>query len=98
MSSEVKQTAVSASNQDLQATQQIIRLFEVAKNEAEESIDRLPGIFLVVNRRGFILRANDYYAEMLKTTVEDALFANLKDIFAFSTYIFSLSLNCDRLK
>jgi signal transduction histidine kinase len=70
------------SNQDLQATQQIIRLFELGKNEAEQTIDRLPGIYLVINREGVVLRSNDYYSYLSGLDSEEALFTNLSEIFA----------------
>lgn len=70
------------SNQDLQATQQIIRLFELGKNEAEQTIDRLPGIYLVINRQGVVLRSNDFYAYLRQIDPEQTIFTNLSELFA----------------
>lgn len=68
-------------NRDLQATQQIIHLFELGKDEAEQSLDRLPGFYLVINRDGVVLRSNSEYARFAGHSEESVLFTTLKEIF-----------------
>ncbi len=45
-------------NQDVQASHKILSLLEKANAQAEEIIDRLPGIFLIFNEQYEILRGN----------------------------------------
>ena len=70
-----------AISKDLQTTQVIIGLFEKSKERCEDSIENLPGIFCVVNRRGTILKGNLALASVMDVLIEDLLGKDLTENF-----------------
>lgn len=66
-------------NKDLQASYQIIQLIERSKNNSELVIERLPDVFLVLDRRGRIFKANEEACRFLGLSSEQALGFSFKD-------------------
>lgn len=60
-------------NQDIQASHKILDLLERANAQSEAIIDGLPGVFLILNERGEILRGNTEAARVLGLDPEDLL-------------------------
>lgn len=60
-------------NHDLQASHQLLTLLEVSKSKLEQALDRFPGIFLVLDRSGRILKCNIEASKALGLDPEDAI-------------------------
>lgn len=58
-------------NLDLQASHKMLKLLDEANANSESVIDRIPGIFLVVNEDHEVLRANDGFLEILGLDRDD---------------------------
>ncbi len=76
----------SGQSKDLRVAQEVIRLVENAKHETELTIDGLPGVFVVINRDGFILRSDRFFESIRGMNAEEVLFSNLCDIFEPETW------------
>ena len=66
---------------DLQATQQIINLFESSKTYAEDALETLPGIYAVMDAGGSILKGNKTLASLYKVDHEKLLGRQFSDLF-----------------
>ena len=58
---------------DAQATFEILRFLETSKSQSEFILDSLPGLFLITDSRGLILRGNRHAAELLKVNFENLI-------------------------
>lgn len=67
--------------EELVATHQIISLFERSKSMSDEILDSLSGIFVNIDARGRILRANRTLAESLGLKFEDCLGSDFSKLF-----------------
>lgn len=68
-------------NQDLQATHQILSMFEAAKSAQDRSIDVFPGVFAFVDSQGTVLKANANLTRILNVSSEEALGLSLSRFF-----------------
>lgn len=68
-------------SQDIQASYQIIQLIEKSKNNSELIIDTLPDIFLVIDEKGKIFKANQEACKFLSLDPEQALGYSLASSF-----------------
>ena len=78
-------------NQEVQASHKILTLLEKANSQTEAIIDNLPGMFIVLNTKFEVLRANLEALHELGDTSELGLRTSLSDL--FSTEIFGISKN-----
>lgn len=53
-----------SANQMVKATEEILRILENSKNESELAMDRFPGIFLVTDQSGKIIRKNNSFLKL----------------------------------
>ena len=58
-------------SKDLLATHQIVSLLEKSKTVTDKILDQLPGLFLTIDARGLILRANVEASSILESSHED---------------------------
>ena len=73
-------------NQDIQASHKILMLMEEANCYSETIIDRLPGIFLIVNERYEILRSNIEFADTFGLDYSNILRLNFAQLFKQETW------------
>lgn len=71
-----------SSNQDLQATHQIVSILERSKAESDRVLDALPGVFAIVDGAGLIYRGNALLAKIKNSSIEDLLGRNLSNLFS----------------
>ena len=67
-------------NQDLQATYQILKIFEVAKAHGDQILDHIPGIYAVFSENGEIHRGNLQMSRELGVDFETLHLHDLKDL------------------
>ena len=60
-------------NQNIQASHKILEMLEEANENSDQIIDLLPGIFIVLNEHGEILRTNIEFANIFNIAHESAL-------------------------
>jgi diguanylate cyclase (GGDEF)-like protein/PAS domain S-box-containing protein len=72
-------------NQDIQASHKILDLLERANAQSEAIIDGLPGVFLILNEHGEILRGNIEAARILGIDPEDLLRTECSRLFKQET-------------
>ncbi len=60
-------------NIDLRATVEIIRFLEISKSQSEIILDSLPGLFLIIDVDGIIIRGNRNLAEYLSLDFENLI-------------------------
>lgn len=60
-------------NIDLHATVEIIQFLEVSKSQSEVILDSLPGLFLIIDANGIIIRGNRHLAEYLFVDFENLI-------------------------
>lgn len=60
-------------NIDLSATVEIIRFLEVSKSQSEIILDSLPGLFLIIDVNGMIIRGNRNLAEFFSEDFENLI-------------------------
>ena len=58
------------SNRDLQINHKIVRFLEEAKAQSEIILDRLPGLFAIIDANGVVYRGNRKLAEYLNVEFE----------------------------
>jgi two-component system, cell cycle response regulator len=73
-------------NQDIQASHKILKLLEEANSYSESIIDRLPGIFLIVNERYEIIRSNIEFADTFGLDYSKILRLNFAQLFRQETW------------
>src|SRR2546430_1378892 len=66
----------------IQATQYIISLLESSKWHTEEALDNLPGIYVIIDGQGQILKGNKGLAGIFDLNHENLLGLNLSQIFS----------------
>ena len=69
------------SNLDLQASHKMLMMFEEANANTEMVIDQFPGIFLILNAKHEILRANREFVTLFDTDVERIFRRSLASFF-----------------
>ncbi len=52
-----------------QATEEILLILEKSKKESDKSIDRLPGIYIVMDEEGHIFRANENFLSLINKKI-----------------------------
>lgn len=67
-------------SQDLRAAYRILSLLEKSKSLSDRIFDALPGVYLVVDARGDILRANQGAARLLDVDIEDVPGRNVRSL------------------
>ncbi len=67
-------------NQDLQATHQILKIFEVAKAHGDQILDHIPGIYVVFSPNGEIHRGNIQLANELSVDFETLHMHDLSEL------------------
>lgn len=67
---------------DLQATQQIISLFEVSKDQCEIELEMLPGIYCVIDENGTIYKGNKTLSQHMGCSSEGLLNASFRPFFS----------------
>lgn len=72
---------MSTINSDIQASHQLIALLENSKEHAEGFLDQLPGVFLIMDSRGRIMRGNSELARLLACELEDLIDQNFSSLF-----------------
>lgn len=72
-------------NQDIQASHKILELLERANAQSEAIVDGLPGVFLILNESGQILRGNLEAARALGIDAEDLLRSDCARLFKRET-------------
>lgn len=72
---------MSLSSIDIQATYQIINIFENSKFHADSILDTIPHFFAVINEDGRILRGNEEVAKLLGVDLEGLIYKNIHEIF-----------------
>lgn len=60
-------------NIDLHATVEIIRFLEISKSQSEIILDSLPGLFLIIDVNGIVIRGNRNLAEFLNVDFENII-------------------------
>ena len=60
-------------NLDLQASHKMLMMFEEANSNTEMVIDQFPGIFIILNDRHEILRANQEFVSLFKLVPDQLL-------------------------
>jgi signal transduction histidine kinase len=70
-----------STNQDLQATHKILQFIETSKQQGENILDQIPGVFAVVDVNGDILRSNALLAEYMNLDEEDLLYESFSKVF-----------------
>ena len=73
-------------NQDIQASHKILDLLERANVQSEAIVDGLPGIFLILNDKGQILRGNTEAARVLGIDPEDLLRTECSRLFKLEAW------------
>jgi len=73
---------MSGVNSDIQASHQLISLLERSKDLSDEFMDDLPGLFLIIDESGRVLRGNRRTAELIGCRLESLLDQKLKDYFS----------------
>ncbi|MCG8610724.1 MAG: GGDEF domain-containing protein [Pseudomonadales bacterium] len=71
---------MSKLNQDIQASHKILSLLEKANDHAEHIIDMLPGVFLIINEHGDILRGNLESTKVFDLSYEALLRTNVSEL------------------
>ena len=59
-----------SNNQMVKATEEILRILENSKNESELAMDRFPGVFLVTDQEGKIIRKNNAFLRLFPEAKE----------------------------
>ncbi|MFE8071140.1 GGDEF domain-containing protein [Marinobacteraceae bacterium S3BR75-40.1] len=73
-------------NQDIQASHKILDLLENANAQSEAIIDGLPGVFMILNEQGEILRGNTEAARVLDVDPEDLLRTECSRLFKLEAW------------
>jgi PAS domain S-box-containing protein len=69
-------------NQDLQATHEILALFEKSKSISDQMVDHLHGVFVNIDKEGNILRANRAFSKHFGLSHEDVLNLSISKLFS----------------
>lgn len=72
----------SSSSAEIQATHQIIQIFERSKMQVDDDLDSLPGIYAIVNLDGQIYKGNKLLGSLFETDHEYLIERNISDLFA----------------
>lgn len=70
----------------VRATHQIIQVLEDATDMMESIIDQLPGLFVIINKEGAILRGNKTCSQIFGLHQEKLLHRNFSDLFSKETW------------
>lgn len=70
------------SQTELQATQQIINVFEHSKEQCEIELEALPGIYAIVDASGAIYKGNVNFAKLMSINLESLLHVNINTLFS----------------
>lgn len=71
---------------DIQATHQVIQLFENSKMKVDDDLDSLPGIYTVIDSNGQIYRGNKTLGKLFETDCENLLGLNIAKLFSGSDW------------
>lgn len=71
-----------STNKDLQATHEIIQLFETSKASLENILDQLPDLFSMIDSAGVILKGNQALAHCLGVDIELTLGLSVRALFS----------------
>lgn len=67
---------------DLQATHEILSLFEKSKSISDQMIDNFRGIFVNIDEKGRVLRGNKGFAKLFGFSHEDSLNMSMSQLFS----------------
>ncbi len=74
------------SNQDLQASHEILKLFEIAKSHSDQILDHSAGIYAVINASGEIHRGNIQLAKLLNVHFETLHLHDLQELMSLEQW------------
>ena len=72
---------MSEINKDLQATHKILTIVEQSKSHNDELLDKLPGIFAIIDDESKVLRGNLLLSTIFKCDLEEVIERNFSSIF-----------------
>tara|TARA_Y100001954_G_scaffold238327_1_gene305448 strand:- start:8105 stop:10702 length:2598 start_codon:yes stop_codon:yes gene_type:complete len=73
---------MSEINKDLQATHKILTIVEQSKSHNDELLDKLPGVFAIVDEKAKILRGNLFLSGIFDCELEEIIEKDLSSIFS----------------